>query len=276
LAGAIDRPPQQREQERAWLKGNLAADMQALGMFGQRDYHQAGGFIRSLKASEIHLLADLYYRTRSRAEQDLRQQQLPQSQLNPAQPNPPQNNLAQPKPDPAGPNPTADEQQRGKAEREDLDKLCAQLAKGRKPVQLLSELIYASLPGWCVQQSLGPVPSSYYANGSYVGPLFSPEYAGPYADAVYSAHQVSQANTSMRGRGDSINRDGSFANRDGGFASRNGGAMPNRGPTAAAYPGMMPGATVHGPYLPYVPARPIYMPPALPYGTNQGQQRSTR
>jgi hypothetical protein len=246
VAWAIDRPPAPRELQKAWLAGNLATDMQASGIFGPRDYQQASGFIRYLKPQEIQSLADLYYRTRSRAEQDVRRQQLLQAQVNPEQVSPGPAQPVPPKPITAEPDQTPAQQEQAKAEREELDKLCAQLASARKPVQSLSGLIYASLPGWCAKQYQGAVPSSYYANGLYVGPLSSAAYAGPYATAVYNVYQVSQVNLLAQRRA------AEFAARQGTFPNRNG--------------------NVTGPTRPYVPPRPIYVPPASSYGRNQGTQ----
>ncbi len=251
FAWAIDRPPQQTGLQKAWLEGKLGVDMRAQGMFTDGDYYQAERSLRAVKSRDLHSLADLYYLTRNQAERDMQEQRALQAAPNPVQPNMPQVNpaspnqaravQAQPALLPANPGqPTEAEQQKAKEEREELKNLCARLPKGRGPVQVLSQLIYATLPGWCAQQAGGSVPSSYYANGSYVGPLASAGYAGPYTVNVYDAyvdsssyfHRFIDPRKSFRATPFLSNGAAPLRNPNGTFV-RNPAFMPSRGTNPA-------------------------------------------
>jgi hypothetical protein len=127
---------------------------------------------------DVALLAEYYYRTRARAEEDLRQIQ---SQLaEPAQgriPNPKQASTIDEEPNAA------------KADREEISALGGKLAGKANAVKSLSELVYTSLPGYCLHQTQ-TLPASYFdlnqGTGalSYVGPVHDPVYAGSYATPI--------------------------------------------------------------------------------------------
>ncbi len=67
---AIDRPPQDPQQQRAWLVGHLVTDMEALGTFDGNTLAKVPGIVNALTDEQVALLAQYYFLTRSKTEQD--------------------------------------------------------------------------------------------------------------------------------------------------------------------------------------------------------------
>ena len=174
LAGtafAIDQPPQEPEQLRPWLVGHLVTDMEALGTFDGTTLAKVPGIVNALTDDQVALLAQYYFLTRSKTEQDagiysLQQQGYAEEQVNGA-----------------------------KAEVADLltemnDQTVAcydQFVSMPEPVQYLAQICYASVPGWCCHARCF-VPDWYYDNGCYVGPCYNAAYAGIWGVPVYNAY----------------------------------------------------------------------------------------
>jgi hypothetical protein len=171
-------PHGKTKQQHDWLRDHLAADMEIINTFPEQAYADMRQKVASTSREETNLLADCYQLSRKLAEQEMRliaAAQIAQAQAAGAQGIQPQ--VIQP---PAAP-PEVE------ADREALRKLYEKLAAARKPARIVSEYIYASLPGWCAQAAQF-VPSAYYGEGHYVGPLDSETYAGQYAGPVYIAY----------------------------------------------------------------------------------------
>ena len=158
---AMDQPPQQPEQLRAWLIGHLVTDMEALGTFDGTTLAKVPGIVKALTDDQVALLAQYYFLTRSKTEQDayiysLQQQGSNKEQVNAA-----------------------------KAAIADLltrmnDQIVACYEAIRpmaEPVQYVAQICYASVPGWCCSTGCY-VPEWYYNNGCFVGPCFNPAYSG--------------------------------------------------------------------------------------------------
>ena len=170
-AVAIDQPPQEPDQLRAWLVGHLVTDMEALGTFDGTTLAKVPSIVNALTDDQVALLSQYYFLTRSKTQQDaylysLQQQGNTDEQVNAA-----------------------------KAEVADLlttmnDQTVAcydQFAPMPEPVQYLAQICYASVPGWCCHARCY-VPEWYYDNGSYVGPCFDAAYAGDWAGPVCNAY----------------------------------------------------------------------------------------
>ena len=168
---AIDQPPQDPEQQCAWLIGHVITDMEALGTFDGNALAKVPGIVNALTDDQVALMAQYYYLTRSKTEQDaslysLQQQGYSDDQVNAA-----------------------------KAEIADLltalnDQTVAcynQFVPMPQPVQYLSYVIYASVPGWCCHARCF-VPEWYYNDGCYVGPCFNADYAGIWGVPVCRAY----------------------------------------------------------------------------------------
>ena len=67
---AVDQPPQEPEQQRAWLVGHLVTDMEALGTFGGKAFAKVPRIVNRLTDDQVALLAQYYFLTRSKTEQD--------------------------------------------------------------------------------------------------------------------------------------------------------------------------------------------------------------
>ena len=141
--------------------------MEALGTFDGNALAKVPGIVNALTDDQVALLAQYYYLTRSKTEQDaylysLQQQGYGDEQVNAA-----------------------------KAEIADLltamnDQTVAcydEFVQMPQPVQYLSYVIYASVPGWCCHARCF-VPEWYYENNYYVGPCFNAAYAGDWAAPV--------------------------------------------------------------------------------------------
>ena len=170
-AFAIDQPPQEPDQQRAWLVGHLVTDMEALGTFDGNALAKVPGIVDALTDDQVALLAQYYYLTRSKTEQDaslysLQQQGYADEQVNVA-----------------------------KAQIADLltelnDQTVAcysEFVPMPQPVQFVSYIVYASVPGWCCHARCF-VPEWYYDNGCYVGPCFNAAYAGIWGVPVCRAY----------------------------------------------------------------------------------------
>jgi hypothetical protein len=62
----------------------------------------------------------------------------------------------------------------------------------------LCELVYTSVPGWCLRCRY-TVPNWYYHDGCYVGPCRSARYAGAFSVRAYRAHFDSGTRSDWRG-----------------------------------------------------------------------------
>ena len=244
-AGAMDKPPEAPENQRSWLRGGLLNDMTETekrmpGTFATREYARAKALANpsaspSLKISDedVDLLADYYYRTRARAEEDLQQfqRQLPRAGQFPGQlPNPQQ----------AGP--TDEELKAAKADREGISALGGKLADKGDAVKSLSELIYASLPGFCLHQQQ-TLPASYFdfdqrnAKLNFTGPVYDRTFAGCYAapiDICVNAAAARQAYWLRRvlwwhNRPNPITRPPAGGTGNGNLGGRTGVYTPQRG-----------------------------------------------
>jgi hypothetical protein len=165
-AFAIDQPPQNSQQQRAWLVGHLVNDMEAVGTFDGYTA-EVPNIVNTLTDDQVALLAQYFYLTRSKAEQDaylysLQQQDYTDEQINQAM-------MAT-----VG-------QVMGMSYQ--IATYNRQFAQMPQPVQFLAQLCYASVPGWCCQIRCD-IPEGYYDNGCYVGPCFNAAYAGIWAVPV--------------------------------------------------------------------------------------------
>ena len=167
---AIDQPPQDSDQQRTWLIGHLVTDMEALGTFDGNAFAKVPAIVNSLTDDQVALLAQYYYLTRSKTEQDAALYAMQQQGS------------------------SADQVNQAKAEVADLlstmnEQIGAcynQFAPMPQPVQYLAQICYASVPGWCCHARCF-VPDWYYGNGSFVGPYLNAACAGAWAAPVCSA-----------------------------------------------------------------------------------------
>ena len=67
---AIDQPPQDPQQQRTWLVGHLATDMEALGTFDGNALAKVPGIVNALTDDQVALLSQYYFLTRSKTQQD--------------------------------------------------------------------------------------------------------------------------------------------------------------------------------------------------------------
>ena len=141
---------------RAWLVGHVIADMEALGTFGGKAFAKVPGIVNALTDEQVALFCQYYYLTRSKTEQDAYLYCAPATGA------------------------YADEQvNEAKAEIADLltamhDEIVAcydQFVQMPQPVLYVSNVIYATVPGWCCGVRCY-VPAWYFADDCYVGPVF--------------------------------------------------------------------------------------------------------
>ena len=193
-AAAVDKPPEDPKNQRSWLGNRLLSDMSQTDenmpeTFATRDYGRVKAITNrsaspkfKISDDDVALLADYYYHTRARAADDLRQFQQQLVRLVQSQGQLPQPQLA---------DTTDEETKTARADRKEISALGGKLADRADAVKSLSELIYASLPGFCLHETQ-MLPASYFApdptNGglSYVGPVNNTVYAGPYAGSIGS------------------------------------------------------------------------------------------
>ena len=183
-AAAVDKPPEQPTSQRSWLVENLCCDMTSTpDPFTKQDV----GRIRAVsnprpRASwgvgdhEVALLADYYYRTRARAEEDLQLQQL--SSQNQEQ-----------RPDAQQAAVISEGLKRARADRQAIATLGGQLAGKGRAVQNLRRFIDASLPGFRSRENLvltAPPsnPDPRYGSSDYVGPVYPVPYV-PYTTTIF-------------------------------------------------------------------------------------------
>jgi hypothetical protein len=170
-AFAIDEPPPQPQQLRTWLVGHLLPDMEALGTFSGSDLANVPAVVNTMTDVQVAVLAQYYYLTRSKADQDAYFCTLHQSGYSDAEVNVAKAQVADVL--------TMINNQ--------LAVCCNQLAVMPQPVQYVAQLVYASVPGWCCN-SQRQVPEVYYNNGCFVGPCFNAVYAGVWAVPVCNAY----------------------------------------------------------------------------------------
>jgi hypothetical protein len=167
-ARAVDQPPETAPQQRAWLLSHLVTDMQSVGSFTSDDIAQMITLVNTLTDDQASLLAQYYYLTREKTEQDASLYAVQQTEGDDA--------LAQAKAQVA----------------ELLAQLQSQIQQTYSDVatinpgcETLCQIAYASVPGWCAYNQYA-VPDWYYSNGCYVGPCYSENYCGAYAVPVYN------------------------------------------------------------------------------------------
>ncbi len=178
-AGAIDKPPDEPKNQRSWLRDHLVSDLaetnkRMRGTFAPRELERAKAITNprpqprfKIGDDDVDRLADYYYRTRTQAEKDVKSRQLP---------NPKQAAM------------TDEELKAAEADRDGIYTLGGELADKGDAVKSLSQLIYASLPGYCLRKKLSLPPSYFVDQGngtlSYSGPAYDTTYAGSYADPI--------------------------------------------------------------------------------------------
>ena len=168
---AIDQPPQEPNQQRAWLVGHLVTDMEALSTFDGNTLAKVPAIVDALTDDQVALLAQYYFLTRSKTEQDaslyaMQQQGYADEQVNEAKTQ------------------IADLL----TELNDQTVACySEFVPMPQPVQYLAQICYASVPGWCCHARCF-VPDWYYDNGCYVGPCFNAAYAGIWGVPVCNAY----------------------------------------------------------------------------------------
>ncbi len=143
----------------------------ALGTFDGNTLAKVPGIVNALTDEQVALLAQYYYLTRSKTEQDaylysLQQQGYADQQVN--------------------------EAKAGIADllttmNDQIEACYAQFTPMAEPVQYLAQICYASVPGWCCHARCY-VPEWYYDNGCFVGPCFNGIYAGPWAVPICNAY----------------------------------------------------------------------------------------
>ena len=168
---AIDQPPRKPKQRRAWLIRHIITDMEALGTFDGNSLAKVPGIINALTVDQAALLAQYYFLTRSKTEQDARLYAMQQQGY------------------------SDEEVDAAKEHIADLltvmnDQIVAcynQFASMPPPVQYVAQICYASVPGWC-NRAQRYVPEWYYDNGCFVGPCFDAACAGDWAVLVCNAY----------------------------------------------------------------------------------------
>jgi hypothetical protein len=166
---AVDQPPQTAPQQRAWLLSQLVTDMQSAGAFSSNDIAKMVTLINSLSDDQVALLAQYYYLTREKTEQDAQLYALQQTSAAEA--------LAESKAQ------VADLLAQLQSQ---ITQSYSSLAAAGPACQTLCQIVYASVPGWCAYNRWA-VPDWYYTGGCFVGPVYSAGYCGPYAVPVYNA-----------------------------------------------------------------------------------------
>ena len=116
------------KEQRDWLRRHLNADMQAVNTFPKEACGEMHRMVAYATPAEIDLLADCYYLTRKIAEAELRE--IAQAQVARALAQGGQLQAALPQ-----------EDERMKADREELRKLYAELARARMPARKLGAYI---------------------------------------------------------------------------------------------------------------------------------------
>ena len=168
---AIDQPPQEPDQQRAWLVGHLVTDMEALGTFDGNTLAKVPGIVDALTDDQVALLAQYYYLTRSKSEQDARLYAMQQQGYTDEQVNEAKVQIAD-----------------LLTELNDQTVACySEFVPMPQPVQYLAQICYASVPGWCCHARCF-VPDWYYDNGCFVGPCFNAAYAGIWGVPVCNAY----------------------------------------------------------------------------------------
>jgi hypothetical protein len=153
---AVEQPPVRPDQQRAWLAGRLAADMQATGVFSTSEIAEAVSLVSSLADEQVVLLVRLYVLMREIAEQDARLLIVDSSET-----------LVR--------------------LRRTIRRAYWELAAVSPGCRTLCEVAYATVPGWCLR-CRHAVPVWYYRDGCYVGPCRSARYGGAYSVRAYRAH----------------------------------------------------------------------------------------
>jgi hypothetical protein len=208
-AGALEKPPDSPTYQRSWLRDCLLSDMteinnQIPGTFADQAFQRAEAIpgvraSRGFKISDnndVALLADYYYCTRARAEEDLqrfRQQHMGGGQVPGQRPVPGQLPGPEQLSNPAQAGPQDTELNSAQADGDAILDLGEKLARRTDAVKNVAALIYASLPGYFLHQRQ-MTPLSYFhfdpdqGSWSYVGPVYE-AYARRY-DAHYDAQHA--------------------------------------------------------------------------------------
>ena len=164
---AIDQPPETVPQQRAWLLSHLVTDMQSVGSFTSDDIARMVTLVNTLTDDQASLLAQYYYLTRAKTEQDARLYAVQQTESD--------ETLAQAKAEVADLLARLNNQ---------IKQTYSELATISPGCQVLCQITYASVPGWCAYNQYA-IPDWYYSDGCYVGPVYSTGYCGAYAVPVY-------------------------------------------------------------------------------------------
>ena len=168
---APDQPPADPGQQREWLRAHVLKDAESTGTFDSDATAKASSSLQELPDDQVALLCQYYMLTRSKTEQDaglyaLQQQGASEQQINEAK---------------AGVADLMSEMQ------SQGDACYSQVQTLGEPAQCLAQIVYASIPGWCVSTQCY-VPAGYYSDGNFIGPWWNARYCGVYAPLVYHAY----------------------------------------------------------------------------------------
>ncbi len=177
-AVAVNEPPSSPSEKRSWLCEELLADMGTAdeSPFTKQDRGRVLALSNphakpswSVGNRDVTLLADYYYHTRARAEEDFQDEQRA-SRYQPQDPNQP----------PA----TTDKQREiARADYEEIAKLGGKLSGKGPAVKKLAQLIHASLPGFRGRENLllvAPPGNSDPPTNTIIVPVPAPVYTFPY------------------------------------------------------------------------------------------------
>ena len=171
VSSAMDQPPQEPQQQRAWLAGHLVTDMEALGTFDGNTLAKVPGIVNALTDDQVALLTQYYYLTRSKTEQDaylysMQQQGYTDDQVNAAK---------------------AQIADLLTAMNNQIEACYDQFVPMPQPILYIAQICYASVPGWCCHARCF-VPDWYYDNGCFVGPCFNTACSGRWAAPICRAY----------------------------------------------------------------------------------------
>ncbi len=168
---AVDQPPPEPEQQRAWLVGHLVTDMKGLGIYSADDFAKVSDMVNEMTDDQVALLSQYYYFTRAKTQQDAGLYAMQQQGYTDADVDGYKAQIAD----------ILTQLQ------DEIDACHAELQTLGSPAQYLGQVVYSSAPGWCVR-SRCCVPDWYYAEGCYVGCVFNPGYCGSFGQPVCSAY----------------------------------------------------------------------------------------
>jgi hypothetical protein len=149
----------------------MVTDMEALGTFDGNTLAKVPAIVDALTDDQVALLAQYYFLTRSKTEQDaslyaMQQQGDTDEQVNTAK---------------------AEIADLLTAMNDQIEACYAQFVPMPQPVLYLAQICYATVPGWCCHARCF-VPDWYYDNGCFVGPCFDAACSGSWAVPVCNAY----------------------------------------------------------------------------------------